>query len=77
MFVGSLNNTPFDAPGYTLHTPSLGDHRWRECFNSDAARYGGDNVGNEGAAIQATGGELTLVVPANALVVLRRAGLSA
>jgi 1,4-alpha-glucan branching enzyme len=45
---------------------------WQETFNSDSAIYGGANVGNLGAAIPADNGQIHLVIPANALLVLQR-----
>jgi hypothetical protein len=41
-------------------------------FNSDAAAYGGANVGNLGATLQADGSGIELVVPPNGIVVLQR-----
>ena len=55
--------------GYELSFPIPGF--WREVFNSDDARYGGDGVtGTE--PVQSTDGRLTLRVPARAVMVLRR-----
>ena len=50
----------------------LADGGWREVFNSDASAYGGDNVGNAGATLTAQGGLLTLALPANGVLLLRR-----
>ncbi|MGN8159394.1 1,4-alpha-glucan branching protein GlgB [Salinisphaera sp. SWV1] len=44
-----LNFTPEARPGYRLGVPEAG--RYRECFNSDAAIYGGGDVGNLGGVI--------------------------
>ena len=41
-----VNFTPQVLRGYRLRVPFAG--RWREAFNSDAAAYGGSNVGNAG-----------------------------
>lgn len=71
LVVSSLNNRPF-ASGYVIQHPSVAGARWKEVFNSDAARYGGDNVGNGGATLQANGAELDVVVPANGIIILRR-----
>jgi 1,4-alpha-glucan branching enzyme len=71
--IASLNNQPFDAPSYQIQHPALADAGWREVFNSDAARYGGDNVGNLGATLRAASGTLEAVVPANGFVILERA----
>ena len=72
LVVGSLANAAYDNPGYRLWHPSLGDDGWRERFNSDSSDYGGDDVGNRGATLHASGGALDLVVPANGFVILQR-----
>ena len=69
----SLNNSAFDRPGYTLEHPALAGAGWREAFNSDAAAYGGENLGNLGATLRAAGARLEVVVPANGVVVFERA----
>ena len=43
-----------------------------EVFNSDAAIYGGRNVGNAGAAIPSAGGRIEVAIPAVGFVVLVR-----
>ncbi len=40
------NMTPVPRPGYAIGVPRPG--RWRELLNSDAAIYGGSNMGNGG-----------------------------
>ena len=40
------NMTPVPRPGYRIGVPAAG--RWREIINTDAAPYGGSNVGNNG-----------------------------
>ncbi len=67
----SFNNSPF-ANGYVIQKDLLGipDGGWKEVFNSDAASYGGQNMGNGGAIIPSHGGRLNVVVPANGFVVL-------
>jgi 1,4-alpha-glucan branching enzyme len=72
LVAASLNNTAFSNPSYILSHPSLGGAGWRECFNSDSARYGGANVGNMGATLWAGGATVSLVIPANGFVVLAR-----
>jgi 1,4-alpha-glucan branching enzyme len=72
LVVGSLNNSPFNSPGYFLSYGPLGDFSWQECLNSDASAYGGRNVGNLGATLRASGGQLNLVIPANGVVVFSR-----
>ena len=69
--VASLNNAPF-SNGYVIEKDLLAipDAGWKEIFNSDAAIYGGRNVGNLGATIPSSQGRLDVVVPANGFVVL-------
>jgi 1,4-alpha-glucan branching enzyme len=71
IIVASLNNTPF-ANGYVIEKDLLAipDAGWKEVFNSDAANYGGQNVGNWGATIPSTRGRLNVVIPASGFVVL-------
>ena len=47
LVVASLRNQPF-LDGYIIQTDAsrLPDGSWREVFNSDAANYGGNNIGN-------------------------------
>ena len=73
LIVASLNNAAF-ADGYIIDTAEarLPAGSWREIFNSDSDRYGGDNVGNFGAAIPAAHGRIQLRIPSRGLVVLRR-----
>jgi 1,4-alpha-glucan branching enzyme len=71
LILASLNDRPF-RDGYTIAHPRLPDGRWEEVFNSDSDRYGGDHVGNPGAAIPARGGALHALIPANGVVVLKR-----
>jgi 1,4-alpha-glucan branching enzyme len=69
----SLNNTAFNN-GYIVQADQLSipNALWKEIFNSDAAIYGGDNVGNGGASILASGGRLAARIPANGLLVFVR-----
>jgi 1,4-alpha-glucan branching enzyme len=71
LVVASLNNQPFSS-GYTINNSRIGDGQWREIFNSDAALYGGDSIGNFGADISATNGYIHPIVPANGFVVFQR-----
>jgi 1,4-alpha-glucan branching enzyme len=69
----SLNNTPF-ANGYVIEKdllaiPTAG---WKEIFNSDAASYGGQNIGNRGAAIASNQGRLDVVIPSSGFVVFAK-----
>jgi 1,4-alpha-glucan branching enzyme len=71
IIAASFNNTPF-ADGYVvtkdlLAIPNAG---WKEVFNSDAAPYGGQNTGNQGAIIPSVQGRINLTLPANGFVVL-------
>jgi 1,4-alpha-glucan branching enzyme len=72
LVVGSLANTPYNQPHYTLSNPALAGTSWRECFNTDAAVYGGDNVGNYGNTISASGNQLSVIIPANGVVVFEQ-----
>jgi 1,4-alpha-glucan branching enzyme len=72
LVVGSLNNSPFNSPGYLLSDRALGDWGWRECFNTDASEYGGWNVGNLGSVLRASAGQLSVVIPANGAVAFSR-----
>ena len=42
-----MNFTPVPRPGYVIGVPEAG--RYRELLNSDAAVYGGSNLGNAGS----------------------------
>jgi 1,4-alpha-glucan branching enzyme len=50
----------------------LPDGVWREIFNSDAALYGGFNIGNAGAGLPATNGRIQIALPANGFVVFEK-----
>jgi 1,4-alpha-glucan branching enzyme len=73
LVVGSLNDTPF-VSGYAIATdPSrLPAGGWKEVFNSDATSYGGDNIGNRGAVLPVTNGQINTVIPAHGFVVLAK-----
>jgi len=49
----------------------LADGDWKEVFNSDSAKYGGDNIGNS-SSIASCNGTLNAVIPANGFIVLKR-----
>jgi 1,4-alpha-glucan branching enzyme len=72
LVVASLNERHYDAPDYRIAHGALGDGLWRERFNSNAAAYGGDGVGNGPEPRRAAGGSLGVVVPAMGFVVLER-----
>jgi 1,4-alpha-glucan branching enzyme len=71
LIFASLNNRPFNN-GYWIYTPRLPDASWREVFNSDAAVYGGNNVGNAGGTTVSRDGNISVVIPANGFVILQR-----
>jgi 1,4-alpha-glucan branching enzyme len=69
----SLNNTAF-ASGYQIEKDLLAipNAGWKEIFNSDAAIYGGQNMGNSGATILSNQGCLNIIIPANGFVVFAK-----
>lgn len=73
-----VNMTPVPRPDYRLGVPFPGV--WEECLNSDAAYYGGSNLGNGGrveAGDTPSHGQpasLTLTLPPLATLILRYAG---
>jgi 1,4-alpha-glucan branching enzyme len=73
LVLASLNDAPFDQ-GYFIATDSgrLPAGGWEEVFNSDAAIYGGDGVGNAGATLQVNDGQIDAVIPAHGFVVLEK-----
>ena len=75
LVVASLNDAPFDH-GYVIWTDParLPDGWWQEIFNSDAAKFGGDNVGNGGSTLQVNGGTINAVIPARGFVVFEKVG---
>ncbi|BAZ32413.1 alpha amylase, C-terminal all-beta [Cylindrospermum sp. NIES-4074] len=73
LVLASLNNHPF-GNGYIVNNSQIADGQWQEIFNSDASRYGGDNIGNFGANIPASNGRFNAVIPANGFVVFQRVG---
>ena len=73
LVVVSLRNEPF-LDGYVIQTDSarLNDGAWREVFNSDASVYGGRDVGNFGADIPVTNGQIQMRVPANGFLIFQK-----
>jgi 1,4-alpha-glucan branching enzyme len=73
LVVASLNDGAF-AQGYVIGTDSwrLPSGGWQEIFNSDAAIYGGDNVGNGGATLQVNNGQINAVLSAHGFVVFEK-----
>jgi 1,4-alpha-glucan branching enzyme len=70
VFAG-LNNAPFNAPDYLFRSDAIGAGRWKEIFNSDAAAYGGSDIGNAGATLASHQGAFACVMPANGFVIFR------
>ena len=70
--MASFSNRVFDD--YVIQTEAwrLPDGRWRELFNSDAAIYGGNNVGNFGEDLPAGNGRIVIRITANAFVIFER-----
>jgi 1,4-alpha-glucan branching enzyme len=70
IILASFNNAAF-SNGYVIQKDSVGipDAGWTEVFNSDAAVYGGQNVGNFGATISSAGGRFAVNIPASGFVV--------
>ncbi len=70
IILASFNNTAF-TNGYRIEKDLLAipNAGWKEIFNSDAAIYGGQNIGNAGATIPSSEGRLNVVIPASGLVV--------
>jgi 1,4-alpha-glucan branching enzyme len=73
LVLGSLNDAAFDH-GYVVATDSgrLPSGGWQEIFNSDAAKYGGDNVSNGGATLQVNGGQINAIIPPHGFVVFEK-----
>jgi 1,4-alpha-glucan branching enzyme len=72
LIVASFNNRVFEE--YVIQSDSwrLPGGEWRELFNSDAAIYGGANVGNLGGDVPVQDGRLKICLPANSFVVFGR-----
>jgi 1,4-alpha-glucan branching enzyme len=71
LIIANLNNHPFRS-GYTIENLRVSGGFWREIFNSDLECYGGNNIGNFRAVIPITSGDISIVIPANGFVVLRK-----
>jgi 1,4-alpha-glucan branching enzyme len=73
LVIASLNDRPFPN-GYVIGTDPgrLPVGGWQEIFNSDSNAYGGSNVGNGGATLPVTNGQIDAVVPANGFVVFEK-----
>lgn len=70
IIIASFNNDAF-RNGYLIQKDFLAipDANWKEAFNSDAAIYGGNNVGNFGSVVPSRQNSLYVVVPANGFLV--------
>jgi 1,4-alpha-glucan branching enzyme len=72
LVTGSLNDNAF-TDGYTLSlTGAAASGTWKEIFNSDALRYGGANVGNQGGSRSVVAGTLNVILPARGFIVFTR-----
>jgi 1,4-alpha-glucan branching enzyme len=73
LVLASLNDTPFSG-GYVIATDPtrLPAGGWQEVFNSDAAIYGGANVGNNGAVLPVNEGQISAIIPAHGFVVFEK-----
>ncbi len=67
-----VSTTTPSLNGYVIEKDLLAipDAGWKEIFNSDAAIYGGQNIGNRGATIRSNQGRLNVAIPANGFVLL-------
>lgn len=70
LVIGSLNNVAF-LDGYRFEDSGVADGSWSEIFSSDAAIYGGSDLRNADT-ITSLGGVVTVNVPADSVLVLRR-----
>jgi 1,4-alpha-glucan branching enzyme len=70
LVVASLNNQSFGAYSIQTDASRLPAGSWVESFNSDAAVYGGANVGNAGAGLPVANGQIQVCIPANGFIVL-------
>lgn len=72
LIIAGLNNRPFNSPSYRFQAERVPAGAWREVFNSDAAMFGGWNIGNAGATIQTSGGVFECVVPACGVLLFQK-----
>ena len=73
LVIASLANTPF-SNGYVIEAipGTLPDGSWQEIFNSDADVYGGSDVGNFGAGVPSSQGQIQVIIPANGLLIFSK-----
>jgi 1,4-alpha-glucan branching enzyme len=72
IIAASLNDNSFDR-GFVFHDLRLPDAGWREIFNSNAAEFGGDNLGNLGGTPSSHQNQFECVLPKNSVLVFQRA----
>jgi 1,4-alpha-glucan branching enzyme len=73
LVVASLNDAAF-TQGYVIATDParLPAGGWQEIFNSDAAVYGGNNIGNAGATLSVNTGVINAIIPARGFLVFEK-----
>ena len=73
LVLASLSDAGFDH-GYVISTDAarLPSGGWQEIFNSDAAVYGGNNLGNGGATLAVNNGTINAVIPAHGFVAFEK-----
>lgn len=72
LVIGCLHNRGFVQNGYRFLSDYFTPGNWQEVFNSNAALFGGDNAGNQGAVLRAGQGVFTSMVPANSVLVFKK-----
>jgi 1,4-alpha-glucan branching enzyme len=70
LVVASFNNQAYASYSIQTDASRLPAGAWQELFNSDAAVYGGNNVGNSGGSLPVANGQITLILPANGFLIL-------
>jgi 1,4-alpha-glucan branching enzyme len=63
------HKTPESNKSVKKDSMAIPDAGWREVCNSDAAIYGGQNIGNFGGTISSHGSQFAANIPANGFVV--------
>jgi 1,4-alpha-glucan branching enzyme len=72
LIVASLNNQPFNTYAIQTDPSRLPAGTWQEVFNSDAALYGGNNVGNGGATLSVSNGFIQACIPASGILIFAK-----
>jgi 1,4-alpha-glucan branching enzyme len=75
LVIAGLNNHAFNNPSYRFHAERIPAGAWREVFNSDAAIFGGWNIGNAGATIHTSSGLFECIVPACGVLIFQKESL--